>query len=312
MEIVDEARAAMADYYAGNPTPIGGETDESSRRFLEAGLALSPNPEAMARAILLHRQELIAFSRNMWIFFVAMRAAGGRTPAPTPLASQSSSRPSTPELGGRRDRTDRSSRNSRLAREAAGRDGFRCCFTGRHEDEAGGPHTGAHVIPFAVGTLNSELGINFDDMLSCFAPSIMVDRTQLDTIQNVITLFEPAHKSFRKFQWVVDVEHWVIDCLDPSVADLFWVRAARSVHQQPFLCDRNGDNAPDPDYLRLHAALGKLLWASGRAEQFLQIRDDDLDSVPADIRDNLAEAINRIQQEDWRIEVAGTHSRNSR
>ncbi|KAI8589534.1 hypothetical protein BDZ88DRAFT_134525 [Geranomyces variabilis] len=288
---LDGARTAMAQYYAGNPPAIGSETPLRSQQLLEAALMHSP----VAQAILTHQHELVALSRNIWIFYHAIRAAGGRTPAPTTVTSPVPSRPSTPEEEGTlRGRTERS---SGLARQTAIRDGHRCCFTGMSEEDTGSRHTGARIIPFAVANLNDALGINFETVLSYFAPSIVVDRSQIDTIQNMILLFEPAHKAFGAFQWVVNVDTWRIDCLDDRLPSRYWVRAARAVQDEPFLCSKEGTDAPNHDYLRLHAALGLVLRASGRARDFWDRTDDDMAPV-------LVRALEKMDLEDWRIEVA--------
>ncbi|KAJ3164370.1 hypothetical protein HDU88_005468 [Geranomyces variabilis] len=292
---LDSARAAMVQYYANSPPAIGSETPLRSQQLLEAALLHSPEPEAMAQAILTHQHELVALSRNIWIFYHAIRAAGGRTPAPTPLTSPVPSRPSTPEEEGTsRGRTERS---SGLARQTAVRDGHRCCFTGMSEDGTGSRHTGAHIIPFAVSNLNDVVCINFKTMLSYFAPSVVVVRSQMDTVQNVISLFEPAHKAFGAFEWVVNVDTWRIQCLDDRLPSRYWVRAARAVQDEPFLCSKEGTDAPNLDYLRLHAAWGLVLRASGRARGFWDQTDDDMEPV-------LIRAFEKMDREDWRIEVA--------
>ncbi|KAJ3147983.1 hypothetical protein HDU89_005057 [Geranomyces variabilis] len=298
MSLALDARAAMAQYYAGNPPAIGSETPLRSQQLLEAALLHSPEPAAMAQAILTHQHELVALSRNIWIFYHAFRAAGGRPPAPTTVASPVPSRPSTPEEEGTfRGRTERS---SGLARQG-GCHGFqgwsRCCFTGMSEEDTGSRHTGARIIPFAVSNLNDALGINFETVLSYFAPSIVMDRSQINTIQNMISLFEPARKAFGAFEWVVNVDTWRIDCLDERLPSRYWVRAARAVQDEPFLCSKEGTDAPNHDYLRLHAALGLVLRASGRARDFWDQTDDDMEPV-------LVRALEKMDLEDWRIEVA--------
>ncbi|KAJ3171862.1 hypothetical protein HDU87_008252 [Geranomyces variabilis] len=126
-------------------------------------------------------------------------------------------------------------------------------------------------------------------MLACYSPDTVINSTDIDTIHNVITLMELAHAEFGRFSWVVDVDQWTVDCLDESLDTTWWVKATRgSIQDAQFLCQQDGPLAPNADYLRLHASLGRVLWASGRAEELAAADEEDPDTFPEAVEELVA------------------------
>ncbi|KAJ3175086.1 hypothetical protein HDU87_006483 [Geranomyces variabilis] len=292
LPIVNHARELLENYFAADPSSIGSETPAKAYQLLTASLTYALDQPAFAQAIIDHQHELVAFSRDLMIFFAGMRAVGGRAPAPAP------SRPQSPTEGG----PGAGYRSSSLARQAGERDGF-CCFSGVPQEPLD-PHIGAHIIPFAISRLDGDLGINFQKMLACYSPDTVINSTDIDPVNNVITLIQPAHAAFGRFMWVVDVDKWTVDCLKKSLATTWWVKATRaSIQDAPFLCKKNGPLAPNADYLRLHASLGKVLWMSGRAEELVG-DDEDPETFPEAVREPIQRVMETMAAEDWRIEVA--------
>ncbi|KAJ3173821.1 hypothetical protein HDU87_007324, partial [Geranomyces variabilis] len=94
LPIVIHARELLENYFAADPLSIGSETPAKACKLLTASLTHALDQAAFAQSIVDHQHELVAFSRDLMIFFAGMRAAGGRTPDPAP------SRPQSPTEGG--------------------------------------------------------------------------------------------------------------------------------------------------------------------------------------------------------------------
>ncbi|KAJ3052264.1 hypothetical protein HK097_006628 [Rhizophlyctis rosea] len=269
-----DARKALDEYFPNDPAPVGGETPETAKKLLEAVLTHGIEPITMARYILKHKDTLMHVSNSIWLFFLLVKAAGGKTPAPTPLSSPASSRAGTHRIN-----TGSQHYASRLAAE---RDAYRCGATGCYDFKIHGTpafgveHDGAHILPFSLCNLNDEKGGLFDEIMDVFAPFIFIDRKNVDTLDNMLTLCNPAHKTFGRFGWIIE-EH-----------------------------NRQGADAPSRNYLAIHASLGRILWASGRGESYMIDNLDDPDQIKVTdeySRSILLEAMEKMNREKWAIQV---------
>ncbi|KAI8994339.1 hypothetical protein BC832DRAFT_70148 [Gaertneriomyces semiglobifer] len=219
-----------------------------------------------------------------------MRAAGGKTP-PTAFVAK-----------------------------AAQRDRFQCCFSGYYDHiEHGQPafglkHEGAHIVPFPLWNIKGEIGQIVDSVLRMLAPSITGDRDRLDAVvENIITLTQVAHTGFRAFKWIVD-EQGRVECFEPDWRRGTFFASQRitadnrlvASHHLPLLVDWTHPEAPKKEFLKLHAALGRILHASGRAEEFWDAMEQDGETVTCkdeEYAQIMNTVIERINAEEWTINV---------
>ncbi|KAJ3186212.1 hypothetical protein HDU85_007652 [Gaertneriomyces sp. JEL0708] len=279
---------AIDKYYASAPAAIKTETLEKSRTLIEAVYQFAPDRESVGTHILHHKNDLLPLTRAIWSFFLVMGAAGGKTP-PTVVVAK-----------------------------AAQRDTFRCCFSGYYDHvEHGQPafglmHEGARIVPFALCSIKGEIGQLVDSVLRMFAPSIIGDGERVDVgVENILTLTQVAHTAFRAFKWIVD-EQGRVECFEPDWQRGTFFASQRitadnrlvASHHFPLLVDWTHPQAPKKEFLKLHAALGRVLHASGRAEEFWDAMEQDGETVACpdeEYAQIMNTVVERIHAEEWTI-----------
>ncbi|KZT01958.1 uncharacterized protein LAESUDRAFT_443286 [Laetiporus sulphureus 93-53] len=216
---------------------------------------------------------------------VPVRAAGGKTPAPRshPFRNQFDLTV-TPEL---------EKRLSTLKAKALVRDGYKCVVTGKvdqdHVDKVT-TWTGfdlditdaAHIMPFSLNDFEeTEVPMMADETAIWTALQAFSGRSLdglkgdgINSLQNVLTLSASVHRLF--CQLVLAFEPMEAE---PNVYRILtWGKAKnrRDLSEIVTLSDHSnsGKALPNPVYLSLHAALCKVLHASGRAEELDRILAD--------------------------------------
>ncbi|RKO83030.1 hypothetical protein BDK51DRAFT_33758 [Blyttiomyces helicus] len=173
-------------------------------------------------------------SNDFWLFFLLVRASGGRVSQPSPSSSLITEEVADVEgdIGKFREE------------KYLDPDSHRCALSGiYHSASMGSPiaeddATAAHILPFALIELT-------------FAPSLDINWKKLNEIDNMVILSSRAHRPIK--------------------------------------------------YFRLHAALGRVLYASGRADELEKVfRDDGMRGIVDEkTRQQVKEAM--MEMEDWHV-----------
>ena len=108
-------------------------------------------------------------------------------------------------------------------------------------------------------------------------------------------------------------QQFFIHCLDPEwqngpIAARRYTENNHSfpAHNQQLLCDFTAENAPNPAFLKVHASLGKILHASGRAKEYDQLLSPDGESigvVAPEVELLMSRVLNSLDVEGWKLEV---------
>ncbi|RKO87379.1 hypothetical protein BDK51DRAFT_30447 [Blyttiomyces helicus] len=309
---IDAARATIQNMKCPD---FQNETNDKAKPLLAAALDNAIDAEEFAAYILSNKSRLTEVSNDFWLFYLLVRAQGGRTPQPSPSSSPAVARAAdvrAADVGIVRRKSMEGWRGwgSDALRVVGGSRGLK--FEYKREQGASFPSQGGSNWGVAgLQWQGDSKASSFKTMIERFAPSLSVDFTKIDELNNVFTLTSPAHMSFGSFQWVVeDINNeWVIRVLDskPSVRrdDAFkrdyivnndiTTRQSVFVHDLPLLCDRANPQAPLSKYFKLHAALGRVLYASGRADELQDIFEhDNLGSLPEKTRESVESAIREM------------------
>ncbi|KAJ3032301.1 hypothetical protein HK097_005301 [Rhizophlyctis rosea] len=329
-QLLKDAKDALASFVDWDKLkhlpPAERRRVQKERQLLNAMLQHAPNQTSMAKAILVHDedQNLRCLAQNAWHFYLLHRAAGGKTPpvntfssgtsSPLEATSESSASQNTSALasakeGEKKGEKKNASRDQKVVQECYNRDRYTCRLTARRsvqfadtEGDKGASYTeAAHIIPFALKSLDPEEKDLFATMMTYFAPHIPLSLDELDVLENTIVLSAIAHRAFGEFRWVVDcavnddekvtytVHHLKSELqeLNRVILDKEGIRF-ESTEGAPLLIDEAPTlPPPSPIMFYLHAALARVLHASGRAEELQRVvrdaGDDELFAQQAEI-----------------------------
>ncbi|KAI8912182.1 hypothetical protein DFJ77DRAFT_467209 [Powellomyces hirtus] len=301
---IEQARSFVAAY------PFSGQ-EQKQATFLTALLDHSLEPDAVAREILdpEHGGKLPELADYYWNnVMVAFRCSGGRTPPPTSHPSRSEDPDPVSEDDGAQLTDPPAARRvqERLQRVVFHADGQRCLVTNKYnvdikeaDEEAGVDEEreyayleAAHIVPYACHA-NEPFLIALHRLAPDHGIPERLLGTRINHPSNVMTLSMEAHRDFGSWRFVIDPEEELRG--DGTWGFRFRIHVLRSsltsrrvitddtrrvpIHGLELLPrERSVDIELHPLFLRLHAALGRVLLASGRAEELDRIfadREDD-------------------------------------
>lgn len=193
--------------------------------------------------------------------------------------------------------TDPSTRQARLKKECLRRDGNKCVITGFREEstlDRGDLTTRAentecaHIIPFLLGSWKDDQEAHDKAVIwvmlnRCF-PSlkqrIAFDYQSINDHRNAITMCAELHKKFGNFVFALeatDIEHsYRIKRYRPNLLSRLEPTSVMFHQHDPRYA------LPDPELLKIHATIARILYASGKAEEIEKVlRDRDEISVLA-------------------------------
>lgn len=177
-----------------------------------------------------------------------------------------------------------------LRRNCLMRDGYRCAisktWSSGHEFPSGEPDgvvQAAHIIPFALGRFKSnderqhtsKVWVNIFRYFPALG-ALNLSPDDVNRENNMMSLITPLYEEFGRFHFVLEAT------LTPNWYRLKHFPRFASVYR--FLLPRDGivtltnydhdHHLPEPLYLKLHAAIGNILHASGRAERIENLLRD--------------------------------------
>ncbi|KAK2768458.1 hypothetical protein FQN54_000313 [Arachnomyces sp. PD_36] len=192
---------------------------------------------------------------------------------------------------------DPSSRNdqAKLKRICLQRDGYRCLISGaidrgsrgKFPDTTNMPHAStqlAHILPFSLGEYESsnsaeELDVarKWESLYTCF-PAIR-DRLSPDDVNdptNLMTLMAPLHHCFGDFQFALepteDRNTYEIKLYDFETSYTHFLPPPNEQGIRTVKFKKHFDcQLPSPILLETHAAIAKILHATGRGEAIDEI-----------------------------------------
>lgn len=185
-------------------------------------------------------------------------------------------------------------REKRMKLECLERDGHRCVVTGDldgesfdGEDETSliGSTVCAHIIPFSMAKWknNRDMDAKLDIWVTlrrCFPvlrKRINFDHTSINETRNGITILEILQGYFGRFEIAFEVTdtvnmYRVVKCVPRRVrVDL--------PERVTFICHDGRYELPSPELLGIHAAIAKILHASGQGEVTDRILRDRVDTA---------------------------------
>ncbi|KAJ9227116.1 hypothetical protein DTO027B5_876 [Paecilomyces variotii] len=287
--VEEEAEASINNYQ-----PL--DRNDHTKRVLSSFLQfLPPNGKrVLAEAITTFNNETLrALSRHLVTSILLPMKARAPTPTitPSPFPDNDEAVEAVAEL------MDRSpSRNVQkwLKERCLRRDNYRCMVTGIIENSAaqGAPpsaYTGStelsHIIPLSIGSwedkkTDHKVAQIWATLRKCF-PSISMEPADVNNDDNLMTLFELVHTDFGKFTLALepteapDVYKILRFEKQSTALNIFLPppnsRGDRIVRFQKYADDVD---LPSPVLLETHAALAKILHASGMAEYIEKILDE--------------------------------------
>ncbi|KZT10242.1 uncharacterized protein LAESUDRAFT_721578 [Laetiporus sulphureus 93-53] len=215
---------------------------------------------------------------------VRVRSAGGRTPAPSSHPSRKDFEPTV--------KPEPAKGLSVLKAEALVRDGYKCVITEKvdwkHVAEVKirtglGKAEAAHIMPFSlndfeetnVPTLANKTAIW--TALQAFSGRILdgLKGNGINSLENVLTLEACMHQMFGELVLALEP----VEAKPNVYRILTWGNATDSREFLPEVVtlsdhSNSGKALPNRAYLSLHAAICKVLHASGRAEELDRILED--------------------------------------
>jgi hypothetical protein len=209
-----------------------------------------------------------------------MLSQGGRTPGITP----------SPRLGLEdsienldSQHIDSATRNDqpRLRDNCLKRDGHRCvlsqCWDENYQDrEAGGygPVEAAHIIPFALGKFHtdderrqiSRVWVNIFRYFPSLRARLNLPLGHVNRVDNMMTLIPPLHSQFGQFRFVLEETETPSQYRVKKFSTFASYYASMLPQTVSFTNHDPQHDLPNRELVAVHAAIGNILHASGRAE----------------------------------------------